>query len=120
MIGVSCVNVLRLISGYGDIILLTGAVITALAAKYIKCELSASESRLFELVTNAEKKYGAGTGFLKKAYVVAEFSQSLSVLLKTFWGGSKISRMVEDALEYAKTVWDESEDLRNYINNNKV
>ncbi|NLB35806.1 MAG: hypothetical protein GX824_00615 [Clostridiales bacterium] len=112
-------NILRLISEYWDIILAAVAIVSALIAKYIKCESSASKSRLFELITNAEKKYGSGTGFLKKACVVAEFSQSLSVFLKTFWGESKISRMVEDTLEYAKAVWDENGELRNYINENK-
>ncbi len=112
-------NIIRFITEYWDIILLVSTVVITVTAKYIRGELSASNKKLFELVTNAEKAYGAGTGVLKKASVVAQFTESLSLLLRACIGENKISAMVETALTAAKKIWAEDEQLQAYINSNK-
>ncbi|HZJ78876.1 MAG TPA: hypothetical protein VFD52_08770 [Clostridia bacterium] len=104
-----------ILSNY-EFILLTIAIVCTIIARLVNEELCSSKNRLFELITNAEKNYGGGTGALKKAAVVAEFSKSLSLLLKTFLGSNGISTMIEKALTHAKAVWAESGQICSYIN----
>ena len=70
---------------------------------------------LFALVTEAEKIYGSGTGYIKFAYVVEKAYSYLPAILKVFITYERLKTMIEDALAAAKIKWAEEAGISNYL-----
>lgn len=63
------------------------------------------------LVTEAEKRYGDGTGELKYHHVVERLYEVLPWILRVLYSKEQIDKMIEDAVEYLKRYLAEGKDL---------
>ena len=70
---------------------------------------------LFNLVTQAEREFGSGTGALKYAAVSDWIYQRLPAVLKLLFTEKDIDTMIEAALTEAKKQWGANENVKNYI-----
>lgn len=69
----------------------------------------------YKLVTEAEKKLGAGTGELKKAAVIEWLYEKMPAILRVLFTKKDIENIIESALETAKEKWLSNENIRRYI-----
>ena len=70
---------------------------------------------LFNLVTQAEKQFGSGTGSLKYAAVADWIYQRIPAVLKLLFTAKDIEKMIESVLAEAKQAWGANENLKGYI-----
>ena len=70
---------------------------------------------LFSLVTQAERKFGGGTGKLKLAAVSDWIYQRIPAVLKLLFSEKDIEKLIENALEEAKKAWGTNGNLAAYI-----
>ncbi|SNR95185.1 hypothetical protein SAMN05446037_100252 [Anaerovirgula multivorans] len=63
------------------------------------------------LVTEAEKRYGDGTGDLKYHHVVERLYEVLPWILRVLYSKEQIDKMIEDSVEYLKRYLAEGKDL---------
>jgi hypothetical protein len=70
---------------------------------------------LYNLVTQAEKQFGSGTGSLKYAAVADWIYQRIPTILKFLFTANDIERMIEAALEKAKKAWGTNTNIKEYI-----
>lgn len=89
------------------------------------CRIKRGETKilkqiLFNLVTQAEKQFGSGTGSLKYAAVADWIYQRIPAVLKLLFTSSDIEKMIEAALEEAKKAWGANENLKGYIDTPSV
>jgi hypothetical protein len=93
--------------------------IVLLAAAVVKVIITGEKRKLSELlfafVTEAEKEYGSGTGALKKAKVMTWVYERLPAVAKLFITEKMLSNWVENALKYAKEVWENNAKVKEYI-----
>ena len=66
---------------------------------------------LFGLVTQAEQEYGDGTGKLKYAKVADWIYQRIPAVLKVLFTAKDLEKLIEEALDSAKTAWDSNDRL---------
>ncbi len=69
---------------------------------------------ILALVTEAEKKFGSGTGELKYAIVVERLYEVLPWIVRVLYTKQQIDRMIEDAVEYLKRYLAEGKNLLGY------
>lgn len=70
---------------------------------------------LFNLVTQAEKQFGSGTGELKFAAVADWIYQRIPAVMKLLLTEQDIADMIEAVLEEAKKAWGTNENIKGYI-----
>jgi len=70
---------------------------------------------LFNLVTQAEKQFGGGTGSMKFAAVADWIYQRIPAVLKLLFTEQDIADMIEAVLEEAKKAWGTNENIKGYI-----
>lgn len=70
---------------------------------------------LYALVTEAEAKFGGGTGELKQAYVIKQVYNTLPGILKSVISAERLGKWVDDALEAAKAKWKGNSNISTYI-----
>lgn len=70
---------------------------------------------LFNLVTQAEREFGSGTGALKYAAVSDWIYQRLPAVLKLLFTEGDINTMIETALTEAKQKWETNKDIKEII-----
>ncbi len=73
-----------------------------------KKDISILENSAFLTVTEAEKKYGKGTGCLKLSYCIERLTAGLPFFVKAFLSSESVNRIIEKALEKAKKKWAEN------------
>lgn len=113
-------NVLTFLAKNWDSVLVVVAFL-ALVVVLIKCgETKILKQILFNLVTQAEKQFGSGTGSLKYAAVADWIYQRIPAVLKLLFTSSDIEKMIEAALEEAKKAWGANENLKGYIDTPSV
>lgn len=69
----------------------------------------------YNLVTEAEKKLGAGTGELKKAKVIEWLYEKMPAILRVIFTKEDMENIIEAALEAAKEKWLNNKEVRHYI-----
>ena len=113
-------NVLTFLAKNWDSVLVVVAFL-ALAVVLIKRgETKILKQILFNLVTQAEKQFGSGTGSLKYAAVADWIYQRIPAVLKLLFTSSDIEKMIEAALEEAKKAWGANENLKGHIDTPSV
>lgn len=75
---------------------------------------------LFNLVTQAEKQFGGGTGDMKFAAVADWIYQRIPAVLKLLFTEKDIANMIEAALEEAKKAWGTNENLKVYVETSPI
>ena len=75
---------------------------------------------LFNLVTQAEKQFGDGTGSMKFAAVADWIYQRIPAVLKLLFTEKDIADMIEAVLEEAKKAWGTNENLKEYVETSTI
>ena len=113
-------NVLTFLAKNWDSVLVVVAFLALVVVLIKRGETKILKQILFNLVTQAEKQFGSGTGSLKYAAVADWIYQRIPAVLKLLFTSSDIEKMIEDALEEAKKAWGANENLKGYIDTPSV
>ena len=113
-------NVLTFLAKNWDSALVVVAFLAVVVVLIKRGETKILKQILFNLVTQAEKQFGSGTGSLKYAAVADWISQRIPAVLKLLFTSSDIEKMIEAALEEAKKAWGANENLKGYIDTPSV
>lgn len=113
-------NVLTFLAKNWDSVLVIVAFLAVVVALIKRGETKILKQILFNLVTQAEKQFGSGTGSLKYAAVADWIYQRIPAVLKLLFTSSDIEKMIEAALEEAKKAWGANENLKGYIDTPSV
>ena len=108
-------NVLTFLAKNWDSVLVVVAFLALVVVLIRRGETKILKQILFNLVTQAEKQFGSGTGSLKYAAVADWIYQRIPAVLKLLFTSSDIEKMIEAALEEAKKAWGANENLKGYI-----
>lgn len=108
-------NVLAFLAANWDSVLVVVAFLAVVVVLIKRGETKILKQILFNLVTQAEKQFGSGTGSLKYAAVADWIYQRIPAVLKLLFTSSDIKKMIEAALEEAKKAWGANENLKGYI-----
>lgn len=113
-------NVLTFLAKNWDSVLVVVAFLALVVVLIKRGETKILKQILFNLVTQAEKQFGSGTGSLKYAAVADWIYQRIPAVLKLLFTSSDIEKMIEAALEEAKKAWGANENLKGYIETTSV
>lgn len=113
-------NVLTFLAKNWDSVLVIVAFLALVVALIKRGETKILKQILFNLVTQAEKQFGSGTGSLKYAAVADWIYQRIPAVLKLLFTSNDIEKMIEDVLEEAKKAWGANENLKGYIDTPSV
>lgn len=113
-------NVLTFLAKNWDSVLVVVAFLAVVVVLIKRGETKILKQILFNLVTQAEKQFGSGTGPLKYAAVADWIYQRIPAVLKLLFTSSDIEKMIEAALEEAKKAWGANENLKGYIDTPSV
>ena len=113
-------NVLTFLAKNWDSVLVVVAFLAVVVVLIKRGETKILKQILFNLVTQAEKQFGSGTGSLKYAAVADWIYQRIPAVLKLLFTSSDIEKMIEAALEEAKKAWGTNENLKGYIDTPSV
>lgn len=113
-------NTLTFLAKNWDSVLVVVAFLALVVALIKRGETKILKQILFNLVTQAEKQFGSGTGSLKYAAVADWIYQRIPAVLKLLFTSSDIEKMIEAALEEAKKAWGANENLKGYIDTPSV
>ena len=94
-------NILTFLAKNWDSVLVVVAFLALVVALIKRGETKILKQILFNLVTQAEKQFGSGTGSLKYAAVADWIYQRIPAVLKLLFTSSDIEKMIEAALEEA-------------------
>ena len=108
-------NVLTFLAKNWDSVLVVVAFLALVVVLIKRGETKILKQILFNLVTQAEKQFGSGTGSLKYAAVADWIYQRIPAVLKLLFTSSDIEKMIEAALEEANKAWGANENLQGYI-----
>lgn len=113
-------NVLTFLAKNWDSVLVVVAFLAVVVVLIKRGETKILKQILFNLVTQAEKQFGSGTGSMKYAAVADWIYQRIPAVLKLLFTSSDIEKMIEAALEEAKKAWGANENLKGYIDTPSV
>ena len=113
-------NVRTFLAKNWDSVLVVVAFLAVVVVLIKRGETKILKQILFNLVTQAEKQFGSGTGSLKYAAVADWIYQRIPAVLKLLFTSSDIEKMIEDVLEEAKKAWGANENLKGYIDTPSV
>lgn len=113
-------NVLTFLAKNWDSVLVIVAFLAVVVVLIKRGETKILKQILFNLVTQAEKQFGSGTGSLKYAAVADWIYQRIPAVLKLLFTSNDIEKMIEDVLEEAKKAWGANENLKGYIDTPSV
>lgn len=113
-------NILTFLAKNWDSVLVIVAFLAVVVVLIKRGETKILQQILFNLVTQAEKQFGSGTGSLKYAAVADWIYQRIPAVLKLLFTSSDIEKMIEAALEEAKKAWGANENLKGYIDTPSV
>lgn len=108
-------NILAFLAANWDSVLVVLAFLVVIVVLIKRGETKILEIILFNLVTQAEKQFGGGTGSLKFAAVADWIYQRIPAVLKLLFTEKDIANMIEAALEEAKKAWGANDNLKGYI-----
>lgn len=108
-------NILQFLLANWDSVLVVLAFLALIVVLIKRGETKILKQILFNLVTQAEKQFGDGTGSLKYAAVADWIYQRIPAVLKLLFSAKDIERMIESVLTEAKTAWGKNENLKAYI-----
>lgn len=113
-------NILAFLAANWDSVLVVVAFLAVVVVLIKRGETKILKQILFNLVTQAEKQFGSGTGSLKYAAVADWIYQRIPAVLKLLFTSNDIEKMIEDVLEEAKKAWGANENLKGYIDTPSV
>lgn len=108
-------NILAFLAANWDSVLVVLLFLAVVVVLIKRGETKILNKILFNLVTQAEKQFGGGTGSLKLAAVSDWIYQRIPAVLKLLFTQKDIESMIEAALVEAKKAWGANENLQGYI-----
>ena len=108
-------NIIQFLAANWDSVLVVLAFLVLVVVLIKRGETKVLKKILFNLVTQAEKQFGSGTGELKFAAVADWIYQRIPAVLKLLFTEKDIATMIEAVLEEAKKAWGTNENLKDYI-----
>lgn len=108
-------NIIQFLAANWDSALVVVGFIVVLVVLIKRGETKILKQILFNLVTQAEKQFGSGTGTLKFAAVADWIYQRIPAILKLLFTEKDIARMIEAVLEEAKKAWGTNDNIKGYI-----
>lgn len=108
-------NIIQFLAENWDSVLVVLAFLVLIAVLVKRGETKVLKKILFNLVTQAEKQFGSGTGELKFAAVADWIYQRIPAVLKLLFTSEDIAKMIEEVLEEAKKAWGENANIKGYI-----
>lgn len=108
-------NILNFLLQNWDSVLVIVAAIALFVFLYIKGEKKIIYTILFNLITEAERVYGSGTGKLKLASVLTSIYEKLPTVVKLVVTENRLVEWIEDVLQQAKKKWAENAAIAEYI-----
>ena len=108
-------NIINFLMVNWDSVLVVLAFLVLVVVLIKRGETKILKNILFNLVTQAEKKFGGGTGELKFAAVADWIYQRIPAVLKLLFTEKDIAAMIEAALKEAKQAWGKNENIKAYV-----
>lgn len=113
-------NIINFLIENWDSVLVVLAFLVLVVVLIKRGETKVLKKILFNLVTQAEKQFGSGTGELKFAAVADWIYQRIPAVLKLLFTEKDIATMIEAVLEEAKKAWGTNENIKGYIETQTV
>lgn len=98
-----------------DSVLVVVIVLTVIIFLIAKKEYKILDRIIFALVTEAERKYGGGTGQLKRDAVIDWVYPNIPAVIRLFISADKLKEIIEKVLSEAKEKWEKNSNILNYI-----
>jgi hypothetical protein len=108
-------TILDILSEYGSSILFVLIFAAIVVLLIYKKQYAILDKIVFSLVTEAEKKYGGGTGAAKLAAVVEWVYPKIPAVVRFFITSDELMELIENILTEAKKKWDSNPKLSAYI-----
>lgn len=108
-------SIIQFMAANWDSVLVVLAFLVLVVVLIKRGETKVLKKILFNLVTQAEKQFGSGTGELKFAAVVDWIYQRIPAVMKLLFTEQDIADMIEAVLEEAKKAWGANDNLKGYI-----
>lgn len=108
-------SIIQFLAANWDSVLVVLAFLVLVVVLIKRGETKVLKKILFNLVTQAEKQFGSGTGELKFAAVADWIYQRIPAVLKLLFTEKDIADMIEAVLEEAKKAWGANDNLKGYI-----
>lgn len=108
-------DILKFLAQNWDSVLVVVGFIVLCVVLVKRGETKILKTILFNLVTQAEKEFGSGTGELKYAAVSDWVYQRLPAILKFLFTAKDIDKLIESTLAEAKKQWGSNENVKEYI-----
>lgn len=108
-------NILKFALQNWDSLLVVVGFLALIVVLIKRGETKVLKKILFNLVAQAEKQFGSGTGTLKFAAVTDWIYQRIPAILKLLFTEKDISNLIETVLEEAKKAWGTNENIQEYI-----
>lgn len=115
MKGETNMNIINFLLANWDSVLIVVGFLAVVIVLVKRGETKILKQILFNLVTQAEKQFGTGTGELKFAAVADWIYQRIPAVLKLLFTEKDIAKMIEAVLEEAKKAWGNNGDIKSYI-----
>ena len=108
-------NILKFIGANWDSIFFIVAVLAGIIFLAAKKQYAILDRIIFALVTEAEKKFGAGTGAAKLAAVIDWVYPKIPSVIRLFLTAKKLESIIERVLAEAQERWKANPNLTRYI-----
>ena len=108
-------SIIQFLAAIWDSVLLVLAFLELVVVLIKRGQTKILKKILFNLVTQAEKQFGGGTGSMKFAAVADWIYQRIPAVLKLLFTEKDIADMIEAVLEEAKKAWGTNENLKEYV-----
>lgn len=115
MKGETNMNIINFLLANWDSVLIVVGFLAVVIVLVKRGETKILKQILFNLVTQAEKQFGTGTGELKFAAVADWIYQRIPAVLKLLFTEKDIAKMIEAVLEEAKKAWGKNGNIKGYI-----
>lgn len=108
-------SIIQFLAANWDSVLVVLAFLVLVVVLIKRGETKVLKKILFNLVTQAEKQFGSGTGELKFAAVADWIYQRIPAVMKLLFTEQDIADMIEAVLEEAKKAWGTNKNIKGYI-----
>ena len=113
-------SIFSFLLSYWDSVLVIAAVIGGIVVLIAKKQYAILDKIVFALVTEAEKKYGEGTGAVKLAAVIDWVYPKIPAIVRLLITERQLVTIIERVLNDAKTRWEKNPNIEAYLGGSGV
>ncbi len=112
-------DVLNFLLQNWDSVLVVVLLIAVIIVLIAKRQYAILDKIIFSLVTEAEKKFGGGTGAAKLAAVIEWVYPKIPAVIRLFISEAQLEKLIERVLADAKERWEKNPHLSAYISDSQ-